>query len=119
MTQHQLEKLAVLAGLALGVCLTQPSLAQSQRRSGGAGTAAPAAVAAAAPGGKGLNAISPQEVLTELSSRRLETLQKKAFDLYNVPENERAGMQALNALGLLTDKSKQLPVAERQKLIAK
>lgn len=112
--------LAVLAGLGLGAAVAQPGLAQSQRRSGGVSNpTASSSVSAAATGPKGLNGISPQEVLTELSSRRLETLQKKAFDLYNVPENERVGMQALNALGLLTDKSKQLPPAERQKLLAK
>src|SRR4051794_19806097 len=134
MTQHQLERqhrtsnnsriwrisLAVFAGLSLGAAVAQPALAQSQRRSRGGADAVPAAASVSPVGGaKGLNGISPQEVLTELSSRRLETLQKKAFDLYNVPENERVGMQALNALGLLTDKSKQIPAGERQKLIAK
>jgi hypothetical protein len=132
MTQHHLKKqqsqvrsrlsVAVLAGLTLGSGLTQPVFAQAQRRSGSSGAAVPAAgsvAAAATAKGKGLNSIPPQEVLTELSARRLETLQKKAFDLYNIPEEQRTGMTALNALSLLTDKSKQIPAAERQKLIAK
>ena len=75
---------AVLSTLIAGIALGQGgsiSFAQTPR---------PGAAA-----GKGLDGVATPGRLAELSSRGLNTLLNKAFDVYKVPEAEKNGLLAM------------------------
>src|SRR5688572_14869582 len=67
----------------------------------------------------GLDALSDQKLIAELSSRGLNTLLDRAFDVNNVPPPRRDGMRSLVALRQLGDPSVKLTTAQRQAAVQK
>jgi hypothetical protein len=102
---------ALLAGPAAAL---QRQAAQRQAPPARANTNAPARTAApAAARGNGLADFNDDALINELASRGLDSLLDRAFDVNNVPPEQRAGIKAFGALRELTDKRKP-PTAERR-----
>jgi tetratricopeptide (TPR) repeat protein len=67
----------------------------------------------------GLDALSDQRLIAELSSRGLNSLLDRAFDVNNVPPTQRDAMRSLIALKQLGDPNVKLSAAQRQAAVQK
>jgi Tetratricopeptide repeat len=72
------------------------------------------AAAQATKTGEGLDALSDDQLMTELAQRNMTSLLDRAFEINHVPKDKQDGMRALLALRQLSDK--KLAPAQRQQL---
>ena len=66
---------------------------------------------------KGLDALNDERVYGELATRGLENLLDRAFEVNNVPQNQRDGIRTLVALRELSNPDAKLSPRERQNVI--
>ncbi|HZL35749.1 MAG TPA: hypothetical protein VFC78_10605 [Tepidisphaeraceae bacterium] len=84
----------------------------------GAGRSAPAARTAsaalpAAPAGEGLESLSDSALMTELSSRGIDNLLKRYFDIHQIPEAQQQAIKTMGAMGELTNPQSKIPFSEK------
>ena len=79
------------------------------------GSAQQAAAKQNASTGEGLDSLGDDQLMSELADRGLESLLDRYFEVHNIPDAERKGLRTMQALHDLTDPSKKLSNAERQR----